>query len=313
VRTVRTVTTVRQPLTRPLTLSAHLRQACVACIAVPMRPTCRVCEAAADLVLRFDVLASYEAGLCKCSSCGFVFVPEPRWLEGSFSSHLNRLDVGSVDRTLLVSQFVRGLMGASPHRRGWTLLDFGGGDGLLTRLLRDVGVDCRWEDPYCEPVFAVGPPHGEIEHFDLVVMSEVALHLTDPVATFADLVGRADRVLFTATVPPDPIPADWWYLMPSTGQHVAFYPTGAVAGLADRLGVHWCSDGKFFHLLSRAPIERSTRLLMRHAAVPLLLAQAWAILDLYRRARGTRVSLMVSDQDRLATDLASTTEGTAHD
>lgn len=262
--------------------------------------------------LQFQVLSRLDAELRECGSCGFIFVADPRWLEGSFSSHLNRLDVGSVDRTLLVAQFVRGLMGPSPHRRGWNVLDFGGGDGLLTRLLRDVGVDCRWEDPYCEPVFAVGPPHDEIAHFDLVVMSEVALHLTDPLETFADLVGRADRVLFTATVPPNPIPSDWWYLMPSTGQHVAFYPTRAVAGLADRLGVHWCSDGTFFHLLSRTPIERSTRLLMRNAAVPLLLAQAWAILDLYRRARGTRVSLMVPDQDRLASGLASNIEGPAH-
>ena len=276
------------------------------------RSQCPLCGLSAACLFSFPVLERLEAELGECRSCGFIFVVDPHWLEGSFSSHLNRLDVGSVDRTLLVAQFVRGLLGASPHRRGWTLLDFGGGDGLLTRLLRDVGVDCRWEDPYCEPVYAVGPPHGAVDHFDLTVMSEVALHLTDPVGTFADLVSHSDRVLFTATVPPKPIPPDWWYLMPSTGQHVAFYPTTAIAGLAGQLGVHWCSDGKFFHLLSRTPIERSTRLLMRHAAVPLLLAQAWATLDLYRRARGTKVSLMVSDQDQLAADLATTTEGTTH-
>lgn len=263
-------------------------------------------------LISFPVLERIEAQLCECGRCGFVFVADPHWLQGSFSSHLNRLDVGSVDRTLLVSQFLRGLMGASPHRRGWKLLDFGGGDGLLTRLLRDVGVDCRWEDPYCKPVYAVGPSPDEIDHFDLTVMSEVALHLTDPVGTFNDLMNRSDRVLFTAMVPPKPIPPDWWYLMPSTGQHVAFYPTTAIAGLARQLGVHWCSDGKFFHLLSRTPIEQSTRLLMRHAAVPLLLAQVWATLDLYRRARSTKVTLMVSDQEQLAADLAATTEGTTH-
>ena len=273
---------------------------------------CPLCGAPSLRLRRFAVLSQFEAELCECGSCGFIFVAEPHWLEGSFSSQLNRLDVGSVDRTLLMSQFVRGLMGASPDRRSWKLLDFGGGDGLLTRLVRDVGVDCRWEDPYCEPVFAVGPPHDEVDHFDLAVMSEVALHLTDPVGTFADLISRSDRVLFTATVPPNPIPPDWWYLMPSTGQHVAFYPTTAIAGLASQLGVNWCSDGKFFHLLSRTPIEQSTRLLMRNAAVPLLLAQTWAAIDLYRRARGTKVSLMVSDQNRLAADLATTTEGTTY-
>jgi hypothetical protein len=268
-----------------------------------------LCGAPASPRLTFEVLSRFEAQLDECSTCGFIFVPDPHWLAGSFGSQLNRLDVGSVDRTMLVSQFLRGLLGPSPHRRNWKVLDFGGGDGLLTRLLRDAGVDCRWEDPYCEPTYAVGPDPDDVDRFDMVVMSEVALHLTDPLSTFVDLIGRSDRVLFTATVPPHPIPTDWWYLMPSTGQHVAFYPTSAIATLAERLGASWCSDGRFFHLISRVPIGRSTRVRMQHAAVPLLLAQAWSTLDLYRRARGTKPSLMVPDQLFLARELSTGPEG----
>ena len=272
---------------------------------------CALCGALGSSRLRYYVLAKHEVNLCECLSCGFVFVADPHWLAESFGSELNRLDVGSVDRTLLVSQFVRGLLGMSPARRGWTVLDFGGGDGLLTRLLRDVGVDCRWEDPYCEPVYDVGPPHDEVRRFDLAVMGEVALHLTEPLATFRDLIERCDRVLFTATVPTDPIPADWWYLMPSTGQHVAFYPTRAIAHIAKVLDVDWCSDGKFFHLLSTSTIDRPLRARVEHSAAPLLAAQAWGVVDLLRRARGSRVSLTEADQDRLSTVIAPT-EGSTH-
>ena len=161
---------------------------------------CPVCGAEPDQILTYDVLGGRTARLMACGTCAFCFVADPTWLRDSFTSQLNTLDVGSADRSLLVAAFVRGLLGRKRRQR-WKVLDFGGGDGLLTRVLRDRGVDARWTDPFCEPAYAVGPPADEIDRFDLAVMSEVALHLTDPLATFRELLGRADRVLFTAVDP----------------------------------------------------------------------------------------------------------------
>ena len=36
------------------------------------------------------------------------------------------------------------------------VLDIGGGTGLLTRLLRDVGFEAQWSDEYCDNIFAQG-------------------------------------------------------------------------------------------------------------------------------------------------------------
>lgn len=206
------------------------------------------------------------------------------------------MDVGSVDRSLLVASFVRGVLGRRSTRSKWTVLDVGGGDGLLTRVLRDHGVDCRWTDPYCEPAFCVGPPASEVAQFDLAVMGEVALHLVDPLASFRDVLSRADRLMFTAVVPPTDVASDWWYLMPATGQHVAFYPVTAIAEIARRLDVDWCSDGKFFHLLSTKGISRSLRRRVKRRELSLVAAELYDVLGLVDRARGRQRSLTAQDQ-----------------
>ena len=254
------------------------------------------------------MLADTPAALCRCAECSFQFVAEPRWLADTFSSQLHRMDVGSVDRSSLVAQFVLGLMTIGRARRRWRVLDIGGGDGLLVRLLRDRGVDARFSDPYTSPIYDVGPEVEATDRFELGVMSEVALHLTDPVGEFRAAIDRCDRLLFTAVVPPDPIPAYWWYLMPTTGQHVAFYPVSAIERIARELGCHWCSDGKFFHLISREPIPRALRLLITRRELTLLLAWFGQMGDLIARARGRQRSFTAEDQRRVEHELTSREE-----
>ncbi len=262
--------------------------------------------------MAYEVAGANQAQLCGCQSCGFIFVNEPVWLPGSFSTELNRLDVGSADRSLLVASFIRGMLARRSSRSSWTVLDVGGGDGLLTRVLRDHGVDCRWTDPFCEPAFYVGPPADEVDRFDLAVMSEVALHLTDPISAFAEVLSRADRLMFTAVVPPPNLSADWWYLMPASGQHVAFYPVTATAEIARRLDADWCSDGKFFHLLSTKGISRSLRLRVERREFSLLASEMYDVLGLVDRARGRQRSLTTIDQAAVEGSLRDP-QGNTHD
>jgi len=245
------------------------------------------------------VIGEHSASLCRCQTCEFLFIADPHWLEASFAAHLHRMDVGSVDRSGLMAQFVIGLLGPSRRRRNWRVLDVGGGDGLLVRLLRDRGIAAQFSDPYTSPAYDVGPDVTDSDRFDLAVMSEVALHFTDPVESFREILDRCDRLLFTAVVPPDPIPSDWWYLMPTTGQHVAFYPVSAIKRIAEELGCYWCSDGKFFHLISTSPISRPLRFLVERREAALLTAWVGQVIDLVARARGRQRSFTVADQARV--------------
>lgn len=266
---------------------------------------CAICGARASLSFSFCVLDDKEARLFGCELCGFRFVEDPHWLEDSFSSRLHKMDVGSVDRCWLVSQFLLGLLRTSRSRREWRVLDIGGGDGLLVRLLRDAGIHAQFSDPHTVPIYDVGPVVAVNDHFDLGVMSEVALHFTDPLEMFRSVLSKCERALFTAVVPPDPIPKDWWYLSCSSGQHVAFYTLKTIEKIAQELDCHWCSDGKFFHLLSKEPIPPSLRFRLARRELTFLIAWLVQLSSLVARARGGSRSLTVLDQGRVESNLAT--------
>jgi hypothetical protein len=260
---------------------------------------CPVCGGAGDSETQYEVLDGNIARLMVCSNCKFLFVDNPHWLAGSFAQNLNRFDVGSADRSLIVAGFVRSIF-SRKKASAVKVLDFGGGDGLATRTLRDAGLDCRWEDPYCQPIFAVGPPHTELKHFDLAFMGEVALHLTDPKATITSLMSRSDRLLMTAVVPPEKIGTDWWYLMPQTGQHVAFYPVKTLQWIASDLSLYLLTDGKFFHQFSSVRPSLLERAMFKAPQIAMLRWKALEIGDLVRRGLGRGKGLTASDQEALS-------------
>ena len=260
---------------------------------------CPVCGGAGDSETQYEVLDGNIARLLVCSNCKFLFVDNPHWLAGSFTQNLNRFDVGSADRSLIIAGFVRSIF-SRRKASGVKVLDFGGGDGLATRVIRDAGIDCRWEDPYCRPVFAVGPNQLEISRFDLVFMGEVALHLTDPLATITSLMLRSDRLLMTAVVPPESINTDWWYLMPQTGQHVAFYPVKTLKWIASELSLHLLTDGKFFHQFSSVRPSLLERAMFKAPQIAMLRWKALEIGDLVRRGLGRSKGLTASDQEALS-------------
>jgi hypothetical protein len=260
---------------------------------------CVVCSRETLPIFEFEIFNGSLAYLRQCLNCRFIFVDNPHWLAGSFTQNLNRFDVGSADRSLIIAGFVRSIF-SRRKAFGVKVLDFGGGDGLATRVLRDAGVDCRWEDPYCRPVFAVGPDQLEISRFDLVFMGEVALHLTDPLATITSLMSRSDRLLMTAVVPPEKIGTDWWYLMPKTGQHVAFYPVKTLKWIASDLSLYLLTDGKFFHQFSSVRPSLLERAMFKAPQIAMLRWKALEIGDLVRRGLGRSKGLTASDQEALS-------------
>jgi hypothetical protein len=261
--------------------------------------TCKICNSKTASILDIQILKQYEGRIRSCPNCGFQFVENPTWLADSFKSSLNQFDVGSADRSLIVAGFVRSIF-SRKKASAVKVLDFGGGDGLATRTLRDAGLDCRWQDPYCQPVFAVGPNHSEIIHFDLVFMSEVALHLTEPLETIKALMSRSDRLLMTAVVPPEFITTDWWYLMPQTGQHVAFYPVQTLKWIASELSLYLLTDGKFFHQFSKVRPSLLERSMFKAPQIAMLRWKALEIGDLIRRGLGRSKGLTASDQEALS-------------
>lgn len=260
--------------------------------------SCSVCGGQSSEIVSYRVLQKIDARLMRCGGCGFIFVHEPTWLESSFLDELNDLDIGSVDRCVVVLDFLE-VLARSERLASATILDWGGGYGLLTRMARDRGLDCVNFDPYVKDLFS-GPArvHTEVSA-GIAVASEVFLHLPDPLSALNNLLAHSDTVLVTAVVPPEDMSADWWYLMPETGQHVAFFPVSALEELARRSGTRLHTDGRFFHVFTRRTLRLRTRVVVRSRVVAYGLALSGHIRRQIRRSVGRNPSLTPADQREL--------------
>lgn len=245
------------------------------------------CALCASPTAAFDqgvVLGRHEVDYVRCSGCGSVFLPAPHWLEEAYASAISSLDVGLLERCWQLANITGALIATQRLGRG-TFLDFAGGYGTFTRLMRDRGHDFRHVDPLCANVFAEGFG-GELDRrYDLITAYEVLEHLQDPVRTLSPLVALTDLLIVTTQVLPDPPPrpSDWDYYALASGQHITFCSPDGLRALAKALGCELTSSGGLVHVLHRRPLNRLTRSLLRDERIAY---GAGAVLGEVQRRRG---------------------------
>jgi hypothetical protein len=212
-------------------------------------------------------------------------------LSDAYEDALAEIDTGQVDRTTQVCRRIVAL--SLLLRLKGRALDYGGGHGLLTRMLRDSGLDFYWKDPFAQNVFARGfeAVSGEYELLSLI---EVLEHVPEPVPFLRDLLSRYSPMFLFFTTElhePDEIPPQTWpYYAFESGQHVCFHTRRSLCRLAELLQYHLNSVGRY-HLLSRVPVSR--RLFFAACS-------RWSFLSrsIAARLRGTKI---MSDSALLAT------------
>lgn len=237
--------------------------------AVPVKTAvCRLCAGPVDRVRSMKVLGRHEVGLHQCRMCRFIQTDTPWWLDEAYSSAITATDVGLVARCTALSGRIPSVLACAP-RRGSSVLDWGGGYGLLTRMLRDRGIDCWHWDPHCVNIHA--PHHGadvtDRERWGAILAVEVLEHLVDPWQFFRPAALKADLLVVTTCLAPEgPIPGkDWWYWAPEHGQHVSFYTRRSMEHVADEIGMVYTPAGQM-HVFSRG-IGTARRLAMRISPV----------------------------------------------
>jgi hypothetical protein len=141
------------------------------------------------------------------------------------------MDVGAAQRVLVNHAFV--LLFAKSFRLQ-TILDFGGGDGLLCRLLRDRGLDAYTIDTFSKPTYAQFFEGCITRRYDLVTAFEVFEHLPYPSRSLEHLFESQPRFIIGSTELYSGQDSTWWYLSPQSGQHVFFYSRTAFRLLAAR-------------------------------------------------------------------------------
>ncbi len=214
-----------------------------------VRP-CRVCTANARPIFSGTVLGR-SVEYQECDVCGYVQTETPNWLDEAYGSAIGAADTGILQRNRRSARIVVRMLAMLGQLRG-RVIDSAGGYGLLVRMLRDLGVDARWEDRYCDNLVARGFEAGAHEPADLLTAFEVMEHMLDPLAEMRKLCARAPQVLVSTSLIPAPTPplAAWWYYAPAGGQHIGFFRLRTLEYLAAKLGRRVLSDGRGFHLFT---------------------------------------------------------------
>jgi hypothetical protein len=217
---------------------------------------CRLCGSSSDLLFVAEVLAKYKVRYFKCSECALIQTEEPYWLDEAYNSAISLLDVGLLSRNYGLVQPIASILKLIPDKNNH-YLDYGGGYGVFTRLMRDAGYDFYLFDKYSENLFC---KHFELkdcsttEKFAAVTAFELFEHLPNPFSQVKELFEFSDVVIFSTELQPDDNllrPEDWWYFVPISGQHVAFYSIRTLKKVADLIGCSLYTNGSNLHVLSK--------------------------------------------------------------
>jgi hypothetical protein len=220
---------------------------------------CRLCQEAAEEVFRTKVLRKYDVAYYRCAGCGSVQTEAPYWLEEAYSSsNLAAADTGAVARNLNCQAAVFAVTRILRVPRRASILDYGGGNGLLCRLLRDCGFDAYVSDLSAVNDFAQGFDDKKAA-YDVICAFEVAEHFANPRSDMTKILGRSAPLCIIGTEVYHGQSADWWYLSPASGQHVFFYSREGLAKLGAMFGYAYVGVGSVHLFLNRSigTIERS--------------------------------------------------------
>jgi hypothetical protein len=215
---------------------------------------CKICNSLLLAHDRAEVLKKYNVAYYFCPNCGFIQTEDPYWLEESYSKAIATADTGIISRNL---SNAADLLFILKFIKNSNCLDFGGGHGILTRIMRDYGFNFYHYDKYAENLFANGF-EGSLEgNYNLVTSFENFEHFSDPIAEIKKIVKIADVIYFSTELIPMNVPKikDWWYFVPSTGQHVSFYSKKSLEFIARKFGLYYISNNHSVHILSKNPMN----------------------------------------------------------
>lgn len=187
----------------------------------------------------------------------------PFWLEEAYNNEISSLDVGKIERSLnnraLTQRLIRNIVVNKDQSQ---FLDFGGGEGIFVRMMRDLGYNFMIYDPLSEKEYAKFFEVKSFEdslRFDLITAFEVFEHLKNPMDELRKLLETTDSILISTELIPKDVDKiqDWWYLVPESGQHISFYSEKTFHYISKELGLYYYQFGSSYHLLTKKKFRQN--------------------------------------------------------
>jgi len=217
--------------------------------------SCPVCKSETREQFTAQVLKKHCAIFNLCPDCGFLFSTNPHWLSEAYILPISKSDTGIVKRGILNAVKVTSLIGCIFNTNS-IYLDYAGGIGLFTRIMRDIGLHFFWEDKYCNCILASGFESSCDVRYEVITAFEVLEHLSDPHAFFKDVLERTDNIILTTTLFANQTPPkeNWHYYGFENGQHISFYQLKTLKKLANIYSLHINSFGNL-HIFTKKKIS----------------------------------------------------------
>ncbi|MDW5562408.1 MAG: methyltransferase domain-containing protein [Methanomassiliicoccus sp.] len=246
-----------------------------------MDSECRLCGHDTTKVFTALMMGRHPIEYRLCGTCGLLQTERPFWLNESYSATVNPSDTHLVVRPIVHSRVVSSIILAF-FDRGARFVDYGGGLGLFTRLMRDRGFDYYWMDPYGENLMAQGFEYDGNGRVEAVSSFETFEHFAEPRAEIDRILKISDSLLFSTELLPDAIPGpeEWWYYGLEHGQHVAFYSRRTMEYIAREHGLNYYQCGPVQLLVSRRLDQGKLKLIGR---LPSPVADTWNRLSMPTR------------------------------
>ena len=267
----------------------------------PVASQCRLCSGRGEPAFAGRALA-YDIAYFRCSACHSLQTEPPYWLaeaytdaDGADQNSRTAEDMGAVQRAVANAAIIKLTAWLFELRN---IVDIGGGDGLLCRMLRDHGLNAYVADRYATATYAKAFTKPDFATPDLVTAFEVVEHFDNPHDQLEALFASSPPVVLISTWVYSGESADWWYLAPNIGQHVFFYSEQALALVAERFGYRLLRFNSYTYFIKP---ERMTgranilRLLLRGRALPFV--RAWLA---FRPAAGVQrdVDMLKAENER---------------
>lgn len=221
-------------------------------------PPCRLCGATTSFWNRKRLLDRHDVSYFLCSGCGSLQAEEPYWLGEAYDVTGIGADLGAGQRTIDLVLKTSALLSQLKLPAGAECIDYGGGIGLFTRLMRDRGFNFYSYDLYATPFFSDRYSLSSLagESPAVVTAFEVVEHFPDPARDLQQLFETRPPILIVTTELFTGQDLDWPYLAPETGQHVFFYSAEAMDGIAARFGYSLAQVDGLFVFVGAAEIAR---------------------------------------------------------
>jgi len=224
---------------------------------------CSICDSATEYLFNAKMLDKYDVKYFFCRNCCHIQTEKAYWVDEAYNSPITANDAGIMGRNINFANRVAPILWWGFDKNG-IYLDWAGGYGIFVRMMRDIGFDFCWSDPYTDNLFAKKIEFDDSKPVELITCFEVFEHLEDPIEQLEKLLAISDNILISTEVfDAKKIPQldQWHYYGPQHGQHVSFFSIETLRYIASKYDLNLISNGFNLHLLSKR--KRKHRLLIK--------------------------------------------------